>query len=166
MSATGCCAHFRTLHKNGLSTSHADLTPFQKRVVAEPVPLQTTLHAAENLDGRATLPFLSLSGQPRKCEDDRLGQMYLSIVWSQMMLPSPSPSCQMGKRRLFVALPWASKIIRLPLPDLKNRSKFPECSPLLSFSCPIRYEKQCTCACCLLVHRLPGDRGKKQMAHN
>lgn len=28
------------------------------------------------------------------------------------------------------------------------------------------YEKQCTCACCLPVHRFLGDRGKKKMVHN
>lgn len=69
-----------------------------------------------------------------------------------------------GRMLLFVALSWSPKIIRLPLPN--QRHKLSECSLLLSLFCSILYEKQCTWACCLLVHRLPGDRRKKQMAYN
>ena len=135
------CSHSRTLRKNGLSTSHTDPWPLQKPMV----PLWGAFCAAENCGcgwkGHPHIPFIVWRAQEMWRWPDRAERV--SKAWSQVMLLSPPPSCQMETQdTALCGIALGPLDDKKPLPNLKWRSKFSECSLFLSCFFPTFSEKR------------------------
>ena len=115
----------------------------------------------------APRPSLSLSGDPRKCEDDQMGlKVGPKLGLRQCSGPHPlHVRWRLREGSVLSGIALSPLNYKMPPSNLKQRSEFSECSPLLSCSCPTFSEKWCHLGL-LLACRPLGDRRKEGTACN